>query len=94
MFKMEFTFSKLVKIIVFRCLPANKISYSKSFCLDVSEPTKRLAAQSTAYALRNWQGKLAFVKQNEKYEKNENNNNNNNNNNHKEKKKTLSCFIE
>ena len=27
---------------------------------------KQLAAQSTAYALRNWQGKHAFVKENEK----------------------------
>ena len=31
-------------------------------CLGVSDPTKRLAAhQSTAYALRNRQGKHAFV---------------------------------
>ena len=28
---------------------------------NVSEPTKRLAAESTAYALRNRQGKQAFV---------------------------------
>ena len=33
--------------------------------LDISESTKRLAAQSTAYALRNWQDKQAFVKENE-----------------------------
>ena len=36
---------------------------SKSLCLGVSEPTKRLAAQSTAYALN---GKQAFVKENVK----------------------------
>ena len=46
MFKMEFKFSELFKIIV-------------------SEPTKRLAAQSTAYALRKWQCKQTFVKENE-----------------------------
>ena len=46
MFEMGFKFSKLVKSIVFRCL----------------QTTKRLAAQVTAYALRNWQGKQAFVK--------------------------------
>ena len=34
--------------------------------LGVSEPTKRLAAQSKAYALRNRQGKQAFDKENEK----------------------------
>ena len=28
-------------------------NWSKPLCLGVSEPTKRLAAQSTAYALRN-----------------------------------------
>ena len=49
---MELRFSKLVKIIVFRCL----------------QTTKRLAAQGT-YALRNWQGKQVFVKQNEQKEK-------------------------
>ena len=38
----------------------------KSFCLGVSEPIKRLAAQSTAYALRNGQGKQASIKENEK----------------------------
>ena len=41
-------------------------NWSKALGLDVSEPTKRLAAQSTAYALRNRQGKQAFVKENEK----------------------------
>ena len=47
---MEFKFSILVKSIV----------------LGVSEPTNRLGAQSTAYALRNQQRKQAFVKENEK----------------------------
>ena len=28
-------------------------NWSKALCLGASEPTKRLAAQSTAYALRN-----------------------------------------
>ena len=41
-------------------------NWSKALCLGVSKPTKRLAAQSTACALRNRQGKLAFVKENEK----------------------------
>ena len=45
---------------------SNFQNWSKALCLDVSEPTNRLAAQSTAYALRNRQGKLAFVKENEK----------------------------
>ena len=35
--------------------------WSKVLCLGVSEPTKRLAAQSAAYALLNRQGKHAFV---------------------------------
>ena len=49
MFEMEFKFSKLVKSIAF-----------------VSESRKRLApAQSTAYILRNRQGKQVFVKENE-----------------------------
>ena len=46
---MEFKFSKLVK----------------GLCLGVSKPTKRLAAQSAAYALCNLQGKHAFVKEND-----------------------------
>ena len=37
-------------------------SWSKALYLGVSEPTKRLIAQSTAYALRNRQGKQAIVK--------------------------------
>ena len=41
------------KFHVFRCLRANK----------------RLAAQSTAYALRNWQGKHTFVKEKENWKK-------------------------
>ena len=41
-------------------------NWSKAFCLGVSESTKRLAAQSTAYALRNRQGKQAFIKESEK----------------------------
>ena len=53
MFEMEFEFSKLIKIIV----------------LSAFKPTKRLAAQSTAYTLHNWQGKQAFVKENEKKER-------------------------
>ena len=40
-------------------------NWSKALCLGVSESTKRLAAQSTAYALRNRQGKQAIVKENE-----------------------------
>ena len=34
-------------------------------CLGVSEPKKQMAAQSTAYALHNWQGKQALAKENE-----------------------------
>ena len=41
-------------------------NWSKALCLGVSEPVL-LAAQSTAYALRNRQGKQAFIKENEKY---------------------------
>ena len=41
-------------------------NWSKSLCLGVSEPTKRLAAQSKAYTLCNWKGKQAFVKENDK----------------------------
>ena len=39
---------------------------SKALCLGVSEPTKWLAAKSTAYALRHQLGKHAFVKKNNK----------------------------
>ena len=39
---------------------------SITLCLGVSETTKRLVAQCTAYALYNRQGKLAFVKKHEK----------------------------
>ena len=47
-------------------------NWSKSLCLCVSGPTKRLTAQSTAaYALRNWQGKQEFVKENKKKRKKE-----------------------
>ena len=53
---MEFKFSKLVKAIVFRCLRAKK----------------RLAVYSTANStLHNWQGKQAFVKENDQKQKNE-----------------------
>ena len=55
MFEMEFKFSKLVKITAVRYLRANK----------------GLAAQSTAYASRNWQGKQAIVKEIFKKWKNE-----------------------
>ena len=41
-------------------------NWSKSLSLSVSEPTKRLADPSTAYALRNRQGRYAFLKENEK----------------------------
>ena len=41
-------------------------NWSKALCLGVSEPTKWLAAQSTAYTLRNRQDKQAFAKENEK----------------------------
>ena len=44
-------------------------NWSKSLCSGISEPTKRLAPKSTAYALRNWQVKQAFVKENEKKKK-------------------------
>ena len=55
-------------------------------CLGVSEPTKRLAAQSTAYGLRNWQIKLTFVKENTKKKKNEKN--------EKKKPKSVKPYIE
>ena len=50
-----------------RCLKwnSNFQNCSKSLYLGVSEPTKQLAAQSTAYALRKWQCKQTFVKKNE-----------------------------
>ena len=54
MFEIEFKFSKFSS------------ARSKALCLGVFEPTKRLAAQSTAYVLRNRQGKQAFLKENEK----------------------------
>ena len=41
-------------------------NWSKALCLGVSGPTKRLAAKSTAYALRNRQGKQAIVKESKK----------------------------
>ena len=44
-------------------------NWSKALCLGVSEPTKWLAAQSTAYTLRNRQDKQAFAKENEKKKK-------------------------
>ena len=50
MFEMEFKFQ----------------NWSEALCLVVSEPTKRLAVQSAAYAVRNRQGKQAFVKKHEK----------------------------
>ena len=44
-----------------------KFKFSKSInCLGVSEPIKWLAAQRTAYTLRNRQSKQAFVKENAK----------------------------
>ena len=53
---------------------SNFQNWSKALCLDVSEPTKRLAAHSTAYALRYRQGiKDLSKKMKKKYEKNENN---------------------
>ena len=42
------------------------LNWSKSLCLVLSKPTKRLAAQSTAYFLRNRQDKQGFVKENKK----------------------------
>ena len=39
-----------------------EFNWSKALRLGVSEPTKRLAAQSTAYAFGNRQGKKAFPK--------------------------------
>ena len=41
-------------------------NWSKALRLSVSEPTKWLTAESKAYALRDRQGKQAFVKENEK----------------------------
>ena len=41
-------------------------NWSKALCLGVSEPTKRLAAQSTAYTLCNRQDKQTFVKESKK----------------------------
>ena len=42
-------------------------NWSKSLLgLGVSEPTERLTAQSTAYAVRNWQDKQPFVEENGK----------------------------
>ena len=53
-FEMEFKFSRFSLIT------------SKALCLGVSEPTKQLAAQRTAYVLCNRQGKQALLKENEK----------------------------
>ena len=44
-------------------------NWSNALCLGVSEPTKQFAAQRTAYALDNRQGKQAFAKKNEKKRK-------------------------
>ena len=54
-----------------KCLKCNLNfqNWSNALCLSVSEPTKQLAAQRTAYALGNRQGKQAFVKKNEKKKK-------------------------
>ena len=54
MFEMEFKVSKFSSM------------KSKALCLEISETTKRLAVQSTAYTLLNLQCKQAFVKENEK----------------------------
>ena len=54
MFEIEFKFSKFLSIM------------SKALRLGISEPAKRLAAQSTVYTLRNRQCKQAFVKENER----------------------------
>ena len=43
----------------------NLQKWSKGLCLDVSEPKKRLATQSTETALSNQQGNQVFVKENE-----------------------------
>ena len=48
---------------------SNFQNWSKSLCLGISEPPKRLPAQSTANSLRNWQGKQVFVKENERKKK-------------------------
>ena len=45
------------------------IKTDQNHCLGVSEPTKLLTARSRTYTLRNWQGKQAFVKENEKKKK-------------------------
>ena len=39
--------------------------FESIMCLGVSDPTKRLAVQSTVTALSNLQGNQAFVKENE-----------------------------
>ena len=44
-------------------------NWPESLCSGVSEPTKRLAVQSTAYVLRDSQGKQAFVEENIKKKK-------------------------
>ena len=51
-----------------------KFSKLVKMCLGVSEPTKQLAAQSTAYALGNRQGKQAFIKKKKKIKKKQPNN--------------------
>ena len=45
---------------------SNFQNWSKAFCLGVSEPTNRLTALSTAYTLRNRQGKPVVIKENQK----------------------------
>ena len=45
---------------------SNFQNWSKAFCLGVSESRIRLTAQSTAYTLRNRQGKPVVVKENQK----------------------------
>ena len=52
------------RVFLGKCSKSNSNfqNWSKAFCLGVSEPTKRFAAQGTAYALRNRQGKQTFIK--------------------------------
>ena len=52
--ELEFKFSKISSM------------RSKALCLGLSEPTKWLTAQSTAYAFRHRLGKHAFVKKKRK----------------------------
>ena len=61
--------------------------------LGVSEPTNRLSAQSTAYALRNCQGKHTFGKENEEKKENKTKQNKTKNENEKKSKSVKSLYL-